>query len=174
MTYNSRKRMHDNASGISQGSSSFGLGIPPAPPNSTRNYWQRHGFLSLGFNIVFAFLISVFSAPLAFGTSEPIHYVVDLRNPLSHKLVVTMVMAEAEPRTEIQFPTWNALYQIRDFIRNVQGISARCDGKPEELVSVDVNTWRSGAHPCPKLEITYGVYANEEGIFSSTLNADHS
>jgi predicted metalloprotease with PDZ domain len=165
--------MQDNASAISQGFSSLGQGIRFGPPNSIRNHWQWRGFLSVRFFTAFVLLASVFASTRVCVASQPIHYVVDLRNPPSHKLIVTMTVSQAAPGTEIQFPTWNALYQIRDFVRNVQGISARCDGRPAKLISVDVNTWRTGDNSCSRLEITYGVYANEEGIFSSTLNPDH-
>jgi len=84
-----------------------------------------------------------------------------------------MTVPQARPGTEIQFPAWNALYQIRDFVRGVERLSALCDGRPDDLDPVDIDTWRSAPVSCSKLEITYSVYINEEGIFSSTLNQDH-
>jgi predicted metalloprotease with PDZ domain len=85
-----------------------------------------------------------------------------------------MTVPQAAPRTEIQFPAWNALYQIRDFVRNVQELETRCDAQPRELTRVDLQTWRSGEETCASLEVRYAVYANEESVFSSVLNEQHS
>jgi predicted metalloprotease with PDZ domain len=85
-----------------------------------------------------------------------------------------MTVPDAAPSLEIQFPAWNALYQIRDFVRNVEDLRARCDGQPRELSPVDVNTWRILDRPCSRLEVTYAVYANEEGPYSCVLNDDHA
>jgi predicted metalloprotease with PDZ domain len=85
-----------------------------------------------------------------------------------------MTVPQAAPRTEIQFPAWNALYQIRDFVRNVQELETRCDAQPRELTRVDLQTWRSGEETCASLEVRYAVYANGESVFSSVLNEQHS
>ncbi len=85
-----------------------------------------------------------------------------------------MVVPDAGPSLDIQFPAWNALYQIRDFVRNVEDLRARCDGRLRELAPVDKNTWRTTDGPCTRLEVTYAVYANEEGPFSCVLNDDHA
>ncbi|HEV2351903.1 MAG TPA: PDZ domain-containing protein [Terriglobia bacterium] len=143
------------------------------PLNLIQHYWQEPSFFSVRLLSNIALLASVIGATGVFAASPPIHYVVDLRNPPSHKVVVTMTVPQATPATEIQFPAWNALYQIRDFVRGVEQLSVQCDGNPEDLVPVDVDTWRSAPVSCSQLEVKYDVYVNEEGIFSSTLNQDH-
>jgi len=85
-----------------------------------------------------------------------------------------MTVPRAQPGTQIQFPAWNNLYQIRDFVRNVQGLEARCDNSAQELARMDLNTWESRSEPCTILEIRYAVYANDESVFSSVLDADHA
>jgi predicted metalloprotease with PDZ domain len=105
---------------------------------------------------------------------DPVGYVVDLREPGTHLVRVTMTIPDAGPGTEIQFPTWNATYQIRDFVRNVQELHARCDGEPRELERLDLNTWRSGPTPCARLEIRYAVYASQESVFAAALNEEHA
>ena len=104
----------------------------------------------------------------------PIDYLLDLRQTGSHLVLVTMTVPDAGPSSEIQFPAWNALYQIRDFVRNVENVKAGCDGQPRELVPVDRNTWRTADGPCRQLELSYSVYANEEGPFSCVLNPEHA
>jgi predicted metalloprotease with PDZ domain len=104
----------------------------------------------------------------------PIDYLLDLRHTGAHLVLVTMMVPDAESSLEIQFPAWNALYQMRDFVRNVQDVKALCDDQPRELVPVDRNTWRSPGGPCRQLEVSYAVYAGEEGPFSCVLNDEHA
>lgn len=108
------------------------------------------------------------------GSGAPVRYEVDLRQPATHRAAVTMTVPKARPRTRLQFPAWNALYQIRDFVRKVEGLIAACDGAPVELERLDLHTWRSGERTCEQLEIRYRVYANEEGPFSSAVNSEHA
>lgn len=112
-------------------------------------------------------------APLR-GVEDPIRYTLDLRETASHLVQVTMEVPGAAAGTKLQFPAWNALYQIRDFVRNVQDVEARCDGQTQILMRVDVYTWQSGPETCSKLEVRYSVYANEEGVFSTVLSREHA
>jgi len=108
------------------------------------------------------------------AASEPIQYVLDLREPASHLAKVVMTVAGASPSTELQFPAWNNLYQIRDFARNIQELAADCDGTQEQLIRVDLNTWRSEAKPCEKLALRYAVYVVGSPPFSSALDSQHA
>ncbi len=121
--------------------------------------------------------VSALCGPVPADRAEgkaPLAYVLDLREPAAHLIHVTMGVADAAPGTEIQFPAWNALYQIRDFVRNVQDVEARCDGAPRPLERADLNTWRSGDYSCSSLEIRYAVFANQEGAFSAVLSEEHA
>ena len=111
---------------------------------------------------------------IASGSQPFVTYELDLSEPASHLVGVTMTIPEALPETEIQFPTWNALYQIRDFVRDVQQLRAQCGGDPIELTMVDLDTWRSGPRPCSPLLVRYAVYANSDPPFSSSLNDEHA
>jgi predicted metalloprotease with PDZ domain len=108
------------------------------------------------------------------GASEPIQYLLDLREPASHRLQVVMTVAGASASTELQFPAWNNLYQIRDFARNIEQLTADCDGREEQLARVDLNTWRSEAKPCAKLTLRYAVYVEGSPPFSSSLDSQHA
>jgi predicted metalloprotease with PDZ domain len=110
----------------------------------------------------------------SFAASEPIQYLLDLREPASHLAKVVMTVAGAPPSTELQFPAWNNLYQIRDFARNIQELAADCDGAKEQLTRLDLNTWRSEAKPCEKLALRYAVYVAGSPPFSSALDSQHA
>jgi len=113
-------------------------------------------------------------AASSFGASEPIQYVLDLHEPASHLVKVEMTVAGALPSTELQFPAWNNLYQIRDFARNIQDLAAECDGGKEQMTRVDLNTWRLEAKPCEKLGLRYAVYVAGSPPFSSSLDSEHA
>lgn len=121
-----------------------------------------------------ALLIWTLSATASWAAEQPVTYQLDLREPSSHFVKVTMTIPDAAPSTQIELPTWNNLYQIRDFARNVQEVRAECDARPQELARLDLNSWRSGPESCSRLEIRYAVYANDEGVFSSVLNDRHA
>ncbi len=114
------------------------------------------------------------AAALPLLAAEPVQYDLDLRQATSHQVLVNMSVPEAKAETEIQFPAWNALYQIRDFVRTVEDVQATCDAQPLALVRADLNTWSVGKRSCASLKVHYRVYCNEEGPFSAVLNEHHS
>jgi len=113
------------------------------------------------------------------AANKPISYELDLREPASHLAHVAMTVPDAETETQIQFPAWNALYQVRDFVRGVQRLRAECDGrsvnlsKPAGREAAAVSTWRLGRERCSKLVVRYDVYLNGEPPFGSVLNQEH-
>jgi predicted metalloprotease with PDZ domain len=121
--------------------------------------------------IGFGLLVPVTNIGLA--QTPPIRYLLDLRNPASHLVGVTMQVPQVRPGTEFQIPTWNNLYQIRDFVRDVQDVHAECDNQSAPLHRVDINTW-STANGCGDLQVHYEVYANQDDVFSATLDKQHA
>jgi predicted metalloprotease with PDZ domain len=123
--------------------------------------------------IVAAF--NLFAAGGAFGRAQslPVRYLLDLRKPASHLVGVTMNVPQAGQGTEFQIPAWNNLYQIRDFVRNVQDVQAQCGGRQAPLRRVDINTW-ANVEQCPDLEIHYKVYTNQDSVFSAVLDCRHA
>ena len=85
-----------------------------------------------------------------------------------------MDIPDAPAGTEIQFPAWNALYQIRDFEKNVEDLKGQCDGQPAELFREDVDTWRGPNLACGDLSFRYTVYAAGDGPFDVSLDSHHS
>ncbi len=79
-----------------------------------------------------------------------------------------MDIPAAPAGTDIQFPAWNCLYQIRDFVRDVQQLTATCNGRSEPLRRINLDTWASPS-ACKDLELRYQVYANRKGPFSAAL-----
>jgi predicted metalloprotease with PDZ domain len=124
---------------------------------------------------VFLAAICLLFAGTGFGRAQnsPIRYLLDLRKPDSHLVYITMNVPDATAGIEFQIPTWNNLYQIRDFVRDIQDVQAICDGKPTSLHRVDMDTWQS-LQPCSDLEIHYVAYANQDDVFSAILDRQHA
>jgi predicted metalloprotease with PDZ domain len=116
----------------------------------------------------------LFLIPGAAQAAQPIQYGVDLRAPETHLVQVTINIPDASAGTEIQIPAWNCLYQIRDFVKDVEDLKGECDGEPADLIREDLNTWRGPNRACSNLAVHYSVYANDDGPFGSVLNSDHS
>jgi predicted metalloprotease with PDZ domain len=109
----------------------------------------------------------------ASGANLPLRYQFNLRQPATHLVGMVMDIPAAPAGAEIQFPAWNCLYQIRDFVRDVQHLTATCDGRSESLRRIDLDTWASPL-ACKDLELRYAVYANREGPFSAALTPEHA
>jgi len=144
------------------------------PPISLRRapflevQWRVHA------PVVAAALLILASLQCYAEGAAPVNYLVDLRDPASSLVKVTLDISQAQPLTEVQLPAWNNLYQIHDFARNVQGVEARCDGQPAEPARVDLNSWRGPDRSCAELEFRYAVYAHEAGPYSSQLDLSHA
>lgn len=126
------------------------------------------------FSLLGILLGIILATALAGAAKQPLEYTVDLRQPDSHLVHMTLKIPDAEAGLELQFPAWNCLYQIRNFIRHVQELETMCDGKPLGLERVDLNTFRSGIAPCRELVMDYKVYANHESPFSSAFTSHHA
>jgi predicted metalloprotease with PDZ domain len=140
-----------------------------AEPTATSRRLGRRGLA-----LLLGLVCSLGIARTALAAPPAMSYLLDLRHPGTHLIGVTWTIPQAAPSIEIQFPAWNATYQIRDFVRHVQDLSATCDGKPAKLRRLDLDTWRDAAHPCASLELTYSVYANDEGPFGAVLGPEHA
>ena len=141
----------------------------PLPGTMPRCFLKR--LKPLGLLLLFTFL------SLPHGTAlgvEPIRYSVDLRSTDRHLVHVAMNVSGAGANTEIQIPAWNALYQIRDFVKDVQDLKGECDGRPVDLERVDLHTWRGPDKLCNALKFFYSLYANDDGPFDSILNSNHA
>jgi predicted metalloprotease with PDZ domain len=123
--------------------------------------------------VLAAFNLLIAGAVIGRAQNPPVQYLLDLRKPASHLVRVTMNVPQAGPGTEFQIPAWNNLYQIRDFVRNVQDVQAECQGRPAPLQRKGINTWAS-VEQCSNLELQYAVYANQDNVYSAILDRRHA
>ncbi|MDH3714867.1 MAG: PDZ domain-containing protein [Gammaproteobacteria bacterium] len=96
---------------------------------------------------------------------EGIVYRLRLERPQAHLFSVSLEIATPAAAGQIvSLPAWiPGSYMIRDFARNVVGISAHSDGESVAITKLDKQTWRCAACQGP-LRIDYEVYANDLSV----------
>jgi predicted metalloprotease with PDZ domain len=127
-------------------------------------------------------------AVLAFArpAGAAIQYRISVAQPEQHVFHVTMTVPAASRELVVAMPAWNALYQIRDFAHHVAnlraGAVAQDAGEPAvfSVTKLDKQTWRISAAPdsgakrsLGNVAVSYAVYWDEPGPFSSQLNSHH-
>ncbi len=102
------------------------------------------------------------------------NYNVTLADPEQHLVRVQMTLPEGPPEREMQIPTWNALYQIRDFSQYLNWIHARDRaGRPLVVRSINDSRWQiAGAQQGAIVE--YEMFADSPGPFGAQLNSHHA
>lgn len=111
-------------------------------------------------------------------TSSQIEYRVSLKDA-AHHLADVLVATESEaPEIDVQLPVWNALYQVRDFARNVLFLNARdASGQPLNVRKLDKTTWRvtgTNGRALHRVQIEYQIVLDQAGPFSAELSPEHA
>jgi predicted metalloprotease with PDZ domain len=114
----------------------------------------------------------LWAAFLPFTCSAAIRYEVSLAHPEHHLFRVTMLIPDVSGEVTVQMPTWNALYQIRDFSSHLQDVEAFVGAEKVPILKVDKLTWRITA--TGTVRVQYASYWDEPGPFSTQLNGEHA
>jgi predicted metalloprotease with PDZ domain len=110
----------------------------------------------------------------AFSAASDVAYTVSLESPERHLVQVQIILPPGEATRELQFPVWNALYQVRDFAQFVNWVRAK-DRAGNSLVIRQANDshWRlDGAADGAIVE--YQIYVDSFGPFGAQLNPHHA
>ena len=116
-----------------------------------------------------------FLATFSVAQSESkLDYTVTLADAEHHRVHVTMTYDPESGGNEVRLPVWNALYQVRDFAKNV--IAVKASSQSGELIpirAVDKTTWefRPG-HGWVTLD--YDIILDEPGPFGAQFNSHHA
>jgi len=116
-----------------------------------------------------------------------IRYDVSLAHPEQHLFYVTMTIPDVDSEVFVQVPTWNALYQIRDFSAHIQQVEVRRspaqpgdsskspDTAPPSIEKIDKLTWRVRCQASHEtITVRYAIYWDEPGPFATQLNREHA
>jgi len=122
----------------------------------------------------FTFLFAILAASLAVAQSPSTGYTVALTSPQQHLVRVQVSLAAGPAKRDLQLPTWNALYQIRDFAQYVNWIRARdASGKALALREVGKGRWQlDGAQDGAIIE--YEMFVDSPGPFGAEITSHHA
>jgi len=120
-----------------------------------------------------SFLLFYLAAARA-QTESKLDYTITLADAAHHRVHVTMSYDPQTGGNQVQLPVWNALYQVRDFAKNVIGMKASAQsGEPLPLTQVDKTTWEF--RPKPEwVTIEYDIFLDEAGPFGAQFNEHHA
>src|SRR5262245_7649902 len=128
------------------------------------------GYISLRITRTAAATLFLFLLLSASAVAQTVSYTIAMPQPSSHTFRVEMTIDQpGMPSVELSLPSWNGLYQVRDFGQYVQNLRANVPVK-----RTDKDTWRFTTAGTQQLKVSYAVYANEPGAFSSELTETHA
>ena len=109
-----------------------------------------------------------------FLSAQSIHYTVSLANPAKHLVHVKLDIPAGDATRELQLPTWNATYQIRDFSQYVNWVRARDSANnPLPLIKLTTSRWRI-EQASQGATIDYEIFADNSPPFGAQLNDHHA
>jgi predicted metalloprotease with PDZ domain len=103
-----------------------------------------------------------------------VSYTISLESPGQHLVQIQVMLPPGAAGRELQFPVWNALYQVRNFAQYVNWIRARDRaGNALSLRQTSDSRWHlEGAAQGAIVE--YQIYVDSVGPFGAQLNSHHS
>ena len=103
-----------------------------------------------------------------------VSYTISFVNLGQHLAQVQMILPAGRPTRELQFPVWNALYQIRDFSQYINWIRAKDRaGNPVSLRQLDKSRWQVDGTASGAI-VEYEIYLDSAGPFGAQVNAHHA
>lgn len=127
--------------------------------------------LTHGFVAVLLFLLS----SIGWCQSESkLDYTVTFADAVHHRVHVSMTFDPEGAGNAVQLPVWNALYQVRDFAKDVISVRASTQsGETLPLHQVDKTTWEFRPKP-GWVVIDYDIVLDEAGPFGAQFNQHHA
>jgi predicted metalloprotease with PDZ domain len=103
-------------------------------------------------------------------------YCVAIPEPATHLVDVQATLERPGAAAELCFPVWTpGSYLVREFARQVEGISARDgEGRPLPVERVDKHRVRVAAGGAARLTLRYRVYANELSVRTCHVDGTHA
>ena len=114
------------------------------------------------------------AAVVSAQNESKLDYTISLADAAHHRVHVTMTYDPASGGNEVQLPVWNALYQVRDFAKNLIGVKVMSQsGEQLPFTQVDKTTWEFKPKP-GWVQIEYDVVLDEVGPFGAQFNPHHA
>ncbi len=101
-------------------------------------------------------------------------YTITFADAVHHRVHVSMTFDPESGGNAVQLPVWNALYQVRDFAKDVISVKASTQsGETLSLHEVDKTTWEFRPKP-GWVVIDYDIVLDEAGPFGAQFNQHHA
>src|SRR5438270_6238583 len=115
-----------------------------------------------------------FNCFAAAQNESKLDYTLILADAARHRVHVAMTYDPESGGNEVQLPVWNALYQVRDFSKNVMAVRASSQsGEQLPIREVDKTTWEFRPQE-GWVNIEYDVVLDEPGPFGAQFNSHHA
>ena len=106
------------------------------------------------------------------AATPAIHYRVEVANLQAHLFGITLTVAAPAARQVLRLPVWiPGSYLVREFAKNLQGISGKQGKKTLTVQQTDKATWVVDCAPDQPLVVRYEVYAFDNSVRTAWLDA---
>ena len=120
-----------------------------------------------------AFCLAILTTYRAVGVDTGISYSISLDSPEKHLVDVQVILPAGAAERDLQLPTWNALYQVRDFAQFVNWVRAKDRaGRVLAIHEITDSSWRV-AGVAEGAVVEYQIYVDSFGPFGAQLNSHH-
>ena len=100
-----------------------------------------------------------------------LHYTVEAAALNAHLFHITLTIAEPDEQQTVSLPVWiPGSYLVREFAKNLQGLSARQGRRPVSVAQQDKCTWRIDCRLGEPLVLRYEVYAFDPSVRTAWLD----
>ena len=107
-------------------------------------------------------------------SESKLDYTVTFVDAVHHRVHVSMTFDPEGAGNAVQLPVWNALYQVRDFAKDVISVKASTQsGETLPFHQVDKTTWEFRPKP-GWVVIDYDIVLDEAGPFGAQFNQHHA
>ena len=107
-------------------------------------------------------------------TESKLDYTITLVDAEHHRVHVTMTYDPESGGNEVQLPVWSALYQVRDFAKNVIAVKVSSQsGEQLPIRAIDKTSWEFRPRP-GWITLDYDIILDEAGPFGAQFNSHHA
>lgn len=100
-------------------------------------------------------------------------FALDLSQPHSHRIAVTLRFVPQSPTQDLLLPSWTpGSYLERDYVRHLDRLEVIQGGRPLTPQRLLRHCWRLEAAPGQEVEVRYGVLGVERSVRTNWLDGD--
>ena len=105
-------------------------------------------------------------------TPHPVHYQVGVDDLHARQFGITLTIGQPAAQQQVSLPVWiPGSYLVREFARNLKGLSARQNGRRVPVTQLDKCTWQVDCGSGQPLCLSYQVIASDPSVRTALLDA---